>query len=401
MYPDAQLVDLGCNIGVFTLTAASMGIPVLAVDILPANLALLQLSIHLNDARAQNYNLEQHSLIHYIQQQQQKQQRQYGTVRKNSTQTKPLFSNTIITLNNAVHLRRAAMYVLLKDDPNLGGTEVRENVGYENKANIVGRKLKSLRIDRKNLSRHRKLKHNKISHKTFRILKQKNAPLKYNINTLQTSNLESDSKTTSFVQKKTKGGHRYDFQKPLLNMPNMSNTQTKRYSEHSVNSGFLKEHVRHGVKMTTKQEDPNEVRSIEFDPAKKAPPTTDQVEEILKARQTRSSVDAKTGRILVDGVCLDDLIPYLRPGKRVFLKMDVEGSEADIIRCSSRFMEEVNVQVILMEIMFHRYTFWGIRMMKHLRQLGMIPSLDVLGRKPLNADQVWTWPDNVYWVKGR
>lgn len=43
------LVDIGANIGVYTLTAASLGRDVLAVDILDTNILLLQNSLQLGN----------------------------------------------------------------------------------------------------------------------------------------------------------------------------------------------------------------------------------------------------------------------------------------------------------------------------------------------------------------
>ncbi|GFO40765.1 hypothetical protein PoB_006727000 [Plakobranchus ocellatus] len=47
-HPDMMLVDLGCNLGVFTLQAAYMGMQVLAVDAMMSSLKLLQKSLFIN-----------------------------------------------------------------------------------------------------------------------------------------------------------------------------------------------------------------------------------------------------------------------------------------------------------------------------------------------------------------
>ena len=120
-----------------------------------------------------------------------------------------------------------------------------------------------------------------------------------------------------------------------------------------------------------------------------------------KAPQIHDEDSAITSRIFVNGICLDDLIPYIRPGKGVFLKMDVEGSEANVLKCASRFMRDVDVRVVLMEIMFHKYTAEGREMVQYMLHNNMIPSEDALGKSPLQPGWLWAWPDNVYWVKGR
>ncbi|CAG5118148.1 unnamed protein product [Candidula unifasciata] len=261
--PDSQLVDLGCNIGVFTLFAASISKPVLAVDILPSNLALIQLSIALNDDILEQVNSsdENTRVLH-----------QSG----HNKETPPKYSDLITTVHNAVYCRHAKMYVYLKDDLNLGGTEVKEiNIKNDNLLNTLQRITKA---GKQNHSR---------------------------------SGLQADS----------------------------------------------------------------------------------QIEDVTKSNAT----------ILVDAICLDDLVPYVRTNLSVFLKMDIEGSEPDVFKCARNFFMHVDVRVILMEIAFHKYSDHGKTMMTFLLQHNMVPSEDAAGRKLLNTDfsSLYNWPDNVFWVKVR
>ncbi|CAL1546193.1 unnamed protein product [Lymnaea stagnalis] len=242
--PKSQLVDLGCNIGVFSLVAASLDRPSLAVDILPSNLALIQLSLATNDELMENDRVSaggdtngesvdailQHAMGYP----------------KNKNRTK--YTQLVTTLHNAVYSRRQKMSVYLKDwDSNLGGTEVKE----------------------------------------------------------------------------------------------------------------------------------------------------------LGAARSDSPVIADGSQILVDAVCLDDLVPYIKANLSVFLKLDIEGSEPDALLCATQFFMYADVRVILMEILFHRYSLQGKAMVQFLLRHDMLPSKDVEGKEMLNTKAMYEWPENMFWLKMR
>ena len=50
----------------------------------------------------------------------------------------------------------------------------------------------------------------------------------------------------------------------------------------------------------------------------------------------------------VNAVCLDDLVPLVKH-KKVFIKMDIEKSEANALRCADKFFQQIDVRGILME----------------------------------------------------
>ena len=50
----------------------------------------------------------------------------------------------------------------------------------------------------------------------------------------------------------------------------------------------------------------------------------------------------------VNTVCLDDLIPLLKI-RKVFIKIDIERTEAKALECAHKFFEKVDVRIILME----------------------------------------------------
>ena len=53
-------------------------------------------------------------------------------------------------------------------------------------------------------------------------------------------------------------------------------------------------------------------------------------------------------KVEVNTICMDDLVPLLK-FKKVFIKMDIEKSEANAIRCASKFFEQIDVRGMLME----------------------------------------------------
>ncbi|KAH9504659.1 hypothetical protein Btru_062525 [Bulinus truncatus] len=239
--PNSQLVDMGCNVGVFTLFAASLEKHVLALDILPSNLALIQLSVLVNDDYLARNKLlgsdlpvdDVGDILNHV-------------MGARTIRPQKRFSQLITTLHNAIYSRRTTLQVYLKSwDSNLGGTEVKE-----------------------------------------------------------------------------------------INDPDLNATEPE---------------------------------------------------------------------ILVDAVCLDDLLPYVKTNLSVFLKIDIEGSEPDVFLCASNFFMYVDVRVILMEILFHRHTKQGKAMTKFLLSQNMLPSEDVNGEKLLNPDpeKMHGWPENMFWVKVR
>lgn len=243
--------------------AASLSKPVLAVDILPSNLALIQLSIAVNDETLEEVNSGADiEVLHQS---------------DHNRKARPKYYDLITTVHNALYSRHAKMFVYLKDDLNLGGTEVKEmNIPMDNLINVLHR-----------------------------------------------------------VTKVAKGNY-------------------------SNRTGFL---------------------------------PYSQTGDVTLSNNT----------ILVDAICLDDLIPYVRTNLSVFLKMDIEGSEPDVFKCARNFFIHVDVRVILMEIAFHKYSDDGKTMINFLMQHNMIPSEDVAGQKLLNTDQsnLYSWPDNIFWVKVR
>lgn len=236
------------------------------MDILPSNLALIHLSIAVNDNKLEQNSADDDvkDILNSI-----------GYKKK----VRPKYSDLITTVHNAIYSKHAKMFVYLKDDPNLGGTEVKE------------------------------------------------------MNIQQSSFNPKDS---------------------------------FRATMYDTSGNFSEEAIFH------------------------------------QKSQTHDTAANKT-LILVDGICLDDLIPFVQTNLSVFLKMDVEGTEPDIFLCANNFFMHVDVRVILMEILFHKYSDKGKMMANFLLHHNFLPSEDVAGHKLLdvNPNKMYAWPENMFWINIR
>ncbi|XP_005105152.1 uncharacterized protein LOC101856678 [Aplysia californica] len=394
-HPHSQLVDLGCNVGVFSMSAASLGLPVLAVDILPANLALLRLSMAFNDATGDGYDLENRSLLDYIREHPEREEHKgnesllansSGVYRDSSSgvyrdrQTdhnitakprdsarifnenrRPKYSELITTLHNAVYNRRRKMVVYFPDHLNLGGTEVHEltpvppKPSKQSGQNAILRKIRSVTED-----------------------------------VALSPSLSGAGRHKRTVDRGGRGGFKQSQKEKLSGKHLRPDRYNKKAGSLKISSSWLK------LKDT-------QSAVVKANPSPHADVVSgSNIEEKVKVRTDAATREknSRTG-FVVDAVCLDDLIPYLRHGRAVFLKMDVEGSESKILRCASRFFMEVDVRVILMEMIFHKHTPEGKQMVLYLQQHYMLPSADVSGKNLLDPDHLLYWPPNVYWLKTR
>lgn len=103
---------------------------------------------------------------------------------------------------------------------------------------------------------------------------------------------------------------------------------------------------------------------------------------------------------VVKAICLDDLVPYV-PTHRVFLKMDIEGSEWRALRCADRFFAEVEIPYIHMEWL--HYSLYqpknGETIISYLTQRGYRPYNPNNRATPLPVSLSKGWPGNVLWLK--
>ncbi|BFZ16412.1 hypothetical protein BsWGS_19451 [Bradybaena similaris] len=104
---------------------------------------------------------------------------------------------------------------------------------------------------------------------------------------------------------------------------------------------------------------------------------------------------------LVDAICLDHLVPLVK-GKTVFLKIDLQGSEAAVFDCAEHFFRNVNVKVLLMEWAYLRKNNKdSVFITNFLTSQDMVPAshFDKDIRLDIFASNIW--PDQVYWLKKR
>ena len=116
-------------------------------------------------------------------------------------------------------------------------------------------------------------------------------------------------------------------------------------------------------------------------------------------RVLKSATDEITTKV-VRAITLDDLVPIFR-GKRVGMKMDIEGGEHDAILGGKQFFQEVQVLIIQMEWCFHaKNVTAGTEIVRLLSSIGLVPFKDIHMERPLNAQNVSAWPVDVYFIKG-
>ena len=58
--------------------------------------------------------------------------------------------------------------------------------------------------------------------------------------------------------------------------------------------------------------------------------------------------DDRGQKFTVNSICIDDLIPLVKT-KKVFIKLDIERTEATALSCAEEFFNQVDVRYVLME----------------------------------------------------
>ncbi|GFO03204.1 hypothetical protein PoB_002970900 [Plakobranchus ocellatus] len=312
-HPTAQLVDLGCNIGVYSLLAARLGRPVLAVDALPANLALLELSLLTNDEAALDPVMQDdvEDLLQSIadariaaargKSRRRRHQIKSGSAWETWARSRRFFGELVTTVHNAVYSKRTRMFVDITDDRNLGGMKVKE---------------------------------------------------------LHTN---QGLKSASLKQGELLGGRA----------------------------------VTQGQAITIKNTD--EINSVGLGPISQQ---LLQQERLRDGSIKLGEKEDASPRVVVDAICLDDLVPYVKKNLSVFLKMDIEGAEDQVLQCANDFFSSLDVRVVQMEILFQRYSGHLGNMNSFFERHNLWPSEDVSGKRMLGPD-TYMWPANMYWIKVR
>ena len=115
-------------------------------------------------------------------------------------------------------------------------------------------------------------------------------------------------------------------------------------------------------------------------------------------------VSVKQGSNQARTITLGDLT-LLFKGKRVVIKMDIEGFEYMAFMGAGKFFEEVDVVVIQMEWKFFRnpgirsITETGIKIVDFFSSKKLYPFLDIKGANPLTVQNTLRWPADIYFLK--
>lgn len=108
--------------------------------------------------------------------------------------------------------------------------------------------------------------------------------------------------------------------------------------------------------------------------------------------------DSSFNVVAAETILLDDIIPYIKSGE-VFIKMDAEGHEWNILRGSHNLFQNKNVKAILMEWVHYRHQQNGKYIVEYLIKNGLLPYSDVSMKRILDPASYYTWPENIFWIK--
>ena len=97
-------------------------------------------------------------------------------------------------------------------------------------------------------------------------------------------------------------------------------------------------------------------------------------------------------------ITLDDLLPLFQ-GKRLVIKIDIEGGEYNALLGGNQFFETVDVLLIQTEFLFHKLGKHGRNIVDFLSSKGLDPFLDVEKTMPLKSSDVSKWKNDVYFIK--
>ncbi|KAK6990092.1 hypothetical protein BgiMline_013366 [Biomphalaria glabrata] len=373
-YTDMQLVDLGCNVGVFTLYAAGMGRHVLAVDVLPSNLKLLQVSLTLNDRHNDGYAIIRNATHLY-------------PARKKSFNEQ--VTNTT-TLNTANFTNKTTQKSFNKVSLSLQNSYKNVSETYKNKFKV---------------KRKYKIKTRKMSRALLHINQSRStkSALKYTLNKEIKSNQISQTKTkiqkdaikNEFRPAVARSTHKHpltqdvDEEKAVdLNAQTISQLVTLVHNAiYSDRKSRLAVYINPDGNVGGSEVVPMNSNRLD-----------DQVEDL----------------VLVDTICLDDLLPLVK-APSVYLKMDIEGSEPHALKCAQKFFEKVHVRFVLMEWLFQLRSVGNSQtlapeLIRFFVAKGFIPTtgagVDVRGGAGENRGvyvldiNTWhRWPEMILWME--
>ena len=97
-------------------------------------------------------------------------------------------------------------------------------------------------------------------------------------------------------------------------------------------------------------------------------------------------------------ITLNDLVTMFE-GKRLVIKMDIEGSEYSALLGASLFFESVDIILLQLEFMMHKHGQNGQNIVNFLASKGLEPYLDLGKSMPLKTSDISKWSDDVYFMK--
>ncbi|XP_041358970.1 uncharacterized protein LOC121375534 [Gigantopelta aegis] len=121
-------------------------------------------------------------------------------------------------------------------------------------------------------------------------------------------------------------------------------------------------------------------------------------------RVDHKEVDTKQPTFLhktpeADAIFLDDLTSLVSSAMhKVYMKMDVESSEARVLKKSSEFFQTLDVQYVQMEWMMQRNKD-GLQIVHFMTRNGFLPYSNVSRTTLLHMERYAEWPDNIVWMK--
>ncbi|ESP05590.1 hypothetical protein LOTGIDRAFT_152447 [Lottia gigantea] len=346
-----QVVDIGCNIGIYTLFASKMGRRVIAVDPLESNLQLLQKSIVLGQ-----------------------------------------YQDKVTLVHNAISDHPEKVIIDLRLG-NIGGTHVnrlpdplKPHKRVKRYKRLVNKSRNKQKVKKSVLQPQKRSGNNKDPHKSFQ----------FKIPNLQNGPQNQHMKP---IAHKSHQGNKVALK--ITTKPNLPKI-LKPFNTNGHNKNNLLPGKPIGSKPTIKPinnhnfKNPAASLKIRKDNPQNINP------KIAKKESKKSTLDntsvLRQDRTLVQAVTMDDLV-QLGSFRPTFLKMDIEGWEYLALRKASIFLREFDVRYIMMEWTNLRWSGNGKNLVAYLIKNGFLPYKNDDKDEFLDVQNSSAWPDNVLWRK--